>query len=119
MQDFANRTVPVLAANHAYLFFDRSFDNQGFTDRIFIPWKATKSGKRKTFGRDSQGILIGTGALRSSLHPRYKHAEARVTAGGAKVPYGVIHNNGGTLTVRITLRSVVICFQLRSTQRNL
>jgi len=105
MERFAKRTVPIKAANHAEQFFDRAFDLQGWTDKSLRPWKATKSGKRNTFGKRSQGILIGSGAMRASLRSTYTEGEARITVGNDQVNYANIHNNGEIVTFKISARS--------------
>ncbi len=88
--------------------FDKSFQNQGFTDTTLQPWRKTKSGKRNTFGKSGRhaGILIGTGRLRRGTR------RAAVTNKMVRIvnntEYAAAHNDGfkGSVSVSAHTREV-------------
>ena len=99
------QTLPRQIGAKAERHFKGSFESQGFVNNTLIPWKATKSGKRRAFGSASMGILVGTGALKRSIRYMAKRGFVEVTAGGNDVPYARIHNEGGMVTFKITAQS--------------
>ena len=87
--------LPQEVAEKARAFFMQSFIKEGFTDTSFIPWP-----KRK----DSAGhkILSQSLVLRGSLRIAQADLKRVIINAGENIPYAAIHNNGGTITVRVT-----------------
>jgi phage gpG-like protein len=98
------QTLPKHIGVTAENFFKSNFDAQGFNGNTLVPWRPTKN-KSNAFGQKSQGILIASGALKRSIRHVAKQGYVEVFSDGARVPYANIHNNGGTVTVRITEKS--------------
>lgn len=87
--------LPQEAAQKAMEFFLQSFNKEGFTDASFIPWP-----KRK----DAAGhkILSQSLILRGSLRIARADMKRVHIAAGENIPYAAIHNNGGTINVKVT-----------------
>lgn len=77
-------------------FFKESFTRQGWLDRSLEPWQSVD-------GKAGQGILINTAFLRDSLQI-LSRAEGKIEF-GATAPYAAIHNDGGSISIRITAKS--------------
>jgi phage gpG-like protein len=83
---------------NAMNFFDKSWDNQGFTNRTVKPWK-------KSFERDGtvkDKTLVETGTLRRSLRTETTVSQGTVFT---EVEYAKIHNEGGTIKATQSVRS--------------
>ena len=103
---------PHIAAQQAVHFFERSFDLQGFTNRIFIRWKPRQTASLKPGGgkkRDTntgarlgqplpngaRAILVKSGAMRRSIREQSAtDGQFTIAAGGGKVTYAAAHNQG-------------------------
>lgn len=93
--------------------FDDSFANQGFTDKIYIPWKARKDERRVTFlggrqkigakAKEGRSILVGTGRLRRGTKAIISGQSIIITN---NVPYAQVHNRGfkGVVSVKAHTR---------------
>lgn len=93
------RTLADDASRMALNEFKDNFRKQGYMNAgsVFIPWKATKSGKKsRVFGKNSSGrILMGNPPrLKASLRKMPTHDTARVVT---DKPYAKIHNEGGVI----------------------
>lgn len=89
--------IPRYASVTALNFFQDSFRKQGWEDVTFSPWQARKDGSDS-----GRAILTNTGYLRNEL--RITQATTRTVKIVNDAPYSSIHNDGGTITVRITDR---------------
>lgn len=92
-EDRIARTIAVTALN----FFEESFDNQGFTDRVLSPWEK----RAEPSPRNTRKLLVDSGALSRSLTIR-KQTWPEVIVASEGVDYARIHNEGGTLKILIT-----------------
>lgn len=99
MAEVLLKDLPQEVADHALNHFHMSFVNQGFTDISFIPW--VKRLDDLTFGFNHP-IMDKTGALKGSLKIKQATMKVIEIAAGENVPYAAIHNNGGTIKIRIT-----------------
>ena len=92
---------------HTEKFFRASFKNQGFTDKIFIPWKKKKGGKKtRSFGDGGKiagkAILVKSGNMRRQVYrTQSSQGQNFVLEFGNTVPYFKVHNDGfkGTVTI--------------------
>ncbi len=98
------KKLPEEIGAEAEAFFKASFDNQGFTNNILIPWKPTGD-KANSFGQKSNGILIGSGTLKRSIQYAVSKKYVEVSVDGSIVPYAKMHNEGGEVTIAITKKS--------------
>jgi hypothetical protein len=101
-----NKRFLLEAQSHALAFFDDSFQNQGFTGRIFIRWKPRKTagqpGKNDNnrgarFGQPQiQGRAIGikSGALRRSGMGGVNDTGIWISYGNQDVPYAKAFSTG-------------------------
>lgn len=78
-------------------FFKNSFNIQGWQGNTFEAWPARKSGE------DGRGILLKTSHLRDSIRI-LESSPVRIVYGTSS-PYAQIHNEGGTIQVRMTEKS--------------
>jgi phage gpG-like protein len=85
---------PLKAANHARNFFDKSWTNKGFTDKMWQPWRPV----RDRNGKIKERPLVVTGRLRRSLRVEPGHVYT-------EVEYAAIHNEGGTQNHTETVRA--------------
>lgn len=92
----ALKDLPQDVAERARAFFLSSFHKQGFTDTSFIPWV-----KRSNTAL-SHKILSNSLALRNSVKIKQATLKCIEISAGEGLPYAAIHNNGGTITVRVT-----------------
>ncbi|NJM13984.1 MAG: hypothetical protein HC896_00120 [Bacteroidales bacterium] len=97
------RQASIIVGQEAVNFFRSSFRNQGFTRNTLVPWRRTKT-KNNTFGKRSQGILIGSGRMMRSIYVSYRSLSKTTVA--IPVPYAQVHNEGfkGTVSVRAHTR---------------
>jgi len=102
MPDFNRVTVKLkkdlvrYASGAGVRFFKARFRDQAWHDRAKEPWAKRKD----DFGR---AILVGRGYLRDSIRVISKSDDS--IKFGTDVRYAKIHNEGGTIQVRITKRS--------------
>lgn len=89
---------PTNAGGTALKFIDSNFSAQGWQGNTLVSWKRTKSGKRKFFGAQSQGILINRGRLRGSFMLTPGNEQFKIFT---RVKYAAAHNNGFKGTVNI------------------
>lgn len=93
------------AQGQALQWFDNSFQRQGFTNRIFIPWQRRKTadqpGKADTnrgarIGQKPQGraILTGRGTLKRSGTGGVTPDGFWISYGNQNAPYAQAHNEG-------------------------
>jgi hypothetical protein len=96
----------IIVGQEAVNFFRSSFRNQGFTRNTLVPWRRTST-KKNTFGKRSQGILIGSGRMMRSIYVAYRSLSKTTVA--VPVPYAQVHNEGfkGTVSVRAHTRRVL------------
>lgn len=89
------KNISPKVAQKARAFFLQSFIKQGFTDTSFIPWvKRVDALPHKTL---QQSLT-----LKNSLHIAEQSPEKVVISAGEKLSYAAIHNEGGTITVKVT-----------------
>ena len=89
------KNISPKVAQKARAFFLQSFIKQGFTDASFIPWvKRVDTLPHKTL---QQSLT-----LKNSLRIAEQLPERVVISAGEKLNYAAIHNEGGTITVRVT-----------------
>ena len=99
VQDKIPRKIKIMALE----YYHNSFQNQGFTDSSFQPWRSRKNekravflGKRVKYGRkdsaSNRGLLVKTGRLRRSIMGKISGKSISIFT---DVPYAKIHNEGG------------------------
>ena len=89
------KNISPKVAQIARAFFLQSFIKQGFTDTSFIPWvKRMDTLPHKTL---QQSLT-----LKNSLHIAEQSPEKVVISAGEKLSYAAIHNEGGTITIKVT-----------------
>ena len=89
------KNISPKVAQKARAFFLQSFIKQGFTDTSFIPWvKRMDTLPHKTL---QQSLT-----LKNSLRIAEQSPERVVISAGEKLSYAAIHNEGGTITVKVT-----------------
>lgn len=89
------KNISPKVAQKARAFFLQSFIKQGFTDASFIPWvKRVDALPHKTL---QQSLT-----LKNSLRIAEQSPERVVISAGEKLSYAAIHNEGGTISVRVT-----------------
>lgn len=93
LQKYAQLEFPTEAGNTALRFIDGNFRAQGWQGSSFQRWKANK---RK--GR----ILVKKGHLRNATY--YVVAPGVATIRNSR-PYAKIHNEGGTINKKVTVRA--------------
>ena len=93
----ALKDTPKRIAEAARNFFMQSFIKQGFTDASFIAWVRRRDDlPHKTL---QQSL-----ALKNSLHIAQADLSKVMITAGEGLPYAAIHNEGGTITVKVTER---------------
>lgn len=80
-------------------FFKSSFRKQGYTDKVFIPWRRRKDSKSRSikFGQKrttGRAILVQSGDLRRSINGQVNGNQIVFKS---DLPYAQIHNDGGTI----------------------
>lgn len=86
------------AARTGVNFFQDAFINQGFTDEVFEPWP-----KRKDDFDPGRKILVKSAALMNSIRV-FEQSQDRIVFGSDE-EHAPIHNDGGTISIRVTDRS--------------
>jgi hypothetical protein len=96
----------IIIGQEAVNFYRSSFRAQGFTRNTLVPWRRTAT-KSNSFGKRSQGILIGSGRMMRSIYVAYRSLSKTTVA--VPVPYAQVHNEGfkGTVSVRAHTRRVL------------
>lgn len=79
-------------------FFIDSFQKQGFTNSSFEPWQ-----KRSNDTRPGGALLVKSANLRNSL--RLLKVEENKIIIGTTSPYAKIHNDGGTINIKLTKKA--------------
>ena len=74
--------------------FDKNFQREAFFNE--------KWARRKFNDDDTRNILTGTGSLRKSIHSK---VEGKKIIFETTLPYANIHNEGGTITVTVGMKS--------------
>lgn len=81
-------------------FFKDRFRQQGWIDRVFIPWKKRRDGESQSrkFGQQGRiqgrAILVKSGDLRASIEGQLMSDSVLFKS---DLPYSRIHNDGGTI----------------------
>ena len=89
--------LPQNVAEQARNFFLASFIKQGWTDTSFIPWVKRKDDL-------SHKLLNQSYALKNSIKiTKANWEEIEITAGEG-LNYAAIHNEGGTITVKVSAK---------------
>ena len=91
----ALQNLPKRIGEEARAFFVQSFVKQGFTDASFISWV-----KRKDVLPHK--ILNQSLVLKNSIRISQADFEKVVISAGEGLNYAAIHNEGGTITVKVT-----------------
>ena len=87
-----NTAVPTIVAETAVEFYKERFRTEEWDG---VPWQplSPKYASKKTRGKGR--ILTKSGILMNSIHPSVVNANrVTISAGGSKVPYARIHNEG-------------------------
>lgn len=93
----AINTIAPEVALYAKNFFLQSFIKEGFTHISFIPWSS-----RQLNNESSNKILNQSSALKNSIKIESASPELIKIVAGQGIPYAAIHNNGGTINVKVT-----------------
>lgn len=94
-----NRIIPEKIANESVNFFKDRFQEEGWRDHGFLPWRPRK-GSRGFVRRNEnyRGILQQNGHLRDSIRsPVRSPGMVVISAGNNRVDYAKIHNEGGII----------------------
>lgn len=86
------------AARTGVNFFQDAFFNQGFTDTSFQPWP-----KRKDDFDPGRKVLVKSSALLNSIRV-FEQSNERIVFGSDE-EHAPIHNDGGTISVKVTAKS--------------
>ncbi len=89
------KDLPNKAAEKARTFFLASFIKQGYTDTSFVPWVKRKDDL-------SHKLLQQSFALKNSIKITKADFNTIEITAGEGINYGAIHNEGGTITVKVT-----------------
>ncbi|WP_276726582.1 phage virion morphogenesis protein [Capnocytophaga granulosa] len=89
------KSISPKVSQKARAFFLQSFIKQGFTDTSFIPWV-------KRVDALPHKLLSQSLTLKNSLRIAEQSSERVVISAGEKLSYAAIHNEGGTITVKVT-----------------
>lgn len=89
------KDLPKNVSEKARAFFISAFIKQGFTDTSFIPWVKRKDDF-------SHKLLQQSLALKNSINITKADFESVEITAGEGINYGAIHNEGGTITVKVT-----------------
>ncbi|ATA75239.1 hypothetical protein [Capnocytophaga sp. H2931] len=93
----ALQNMPQRIGEEARAFFVQSFVKQGFTDTSFIPWV-----KRKSEIVLPHKLLNQSLALKNSIRIAQSDWKKTIISAGEGLNYAAIHNEGGTITVKVT-----------------
>jgi phage gpG-like protein len=91
----AFKGLPEQVGEKARAFFLMSFIKEGFTDSSFIAWPKGK-------GQNTNKLLSQSLALRGSIKVSQADMKQVVVSAGEGLPYAAIHNEGGTINVKVT-----------------
>lgn len=89
------KDLPKNTSEKARAFFLSSFIKQGFTDTSFVPWVKRKDDL-------SHKLLQQSLALKNSINITQADFTAVEITAGEGINYAAIHNEGGTITVKVT-----------------
>jgi phage gpG-like protein len=95
VKQFAQR-LPDLVGNTAVNYYKSSWDKEGYVDGRFSKWKPRKVADRR------RRLLVKSGRLRRSV--RYR-TMSRAVAIFTDVPYAQVHNEGGKVAARQSVRA--------------
>ena len=95
MAENVMKEMPKKASEQARAFFLGSFIKEGFTDTSFIPWVKRKDDL-------SHKLLSQSYALKNSINITKANFEEIEIIAGEGINYAAIHNEGGTITVKVT-----------------
>lgn len=95
VKDELFKSLPHDVANIALAHFKGSFLKQGFTDTSFIPWV-------KRNDDTTHPLLNKSQALRNSLKIDEATMKRIAISAGDNLAYASIHNNGGTIRLKLT-----------------
>jgi phage gpG-like protein len=116
----AQAKIPRIVARKAVNHSLKAFDDQGFTDATFSPWKArTTSNRADRATGKRRAILVDSGNLRRSIRAS-SATWSRIAIGAYGINYATFHNQG---TNRLPRRrflgpSKVLNAQIRGIIRN-
>lgn len=110
LENLRNRDLPVKAGALAVSHFQENFRRGGYRDGSFTPWPVTKRQKLGGKGVDSENgpLLSGRKILMRSINS--VTSEAKVTV-RTDVVYARIHNEGGTISHRVTERMRIFAWR--------
>ena len=91
------KDLPKKAGEKALQFFLASFIKQGFTDTSFIPWVKRKDDL-------THKLLNQSYALKESIKITKADFENVEITAGEGLNYAAIHNEGGTITVKVSAK---------------
>lgn len=95
MEETALKDLPKEVGETARNFFMASFIKEGFSDTSFIPWPKRKDDL-------SHKLLSQSYALKDSIKVTKVELETVEITAGEGLKYAAIHNNGGTIKVKVT-----------------
>ena len=101
LRNHLNRRVPGVAGQELVNFFKRNYRRGGYEDGGFHTWKVTK---RQLSGiKGAEGKYLPLHSRRNALFSAiaYKTGDGWVSVFN-NTPYADIHNDGGTITIRLT-----------------
>lgn len=101
LRNHLNRRVPGVAGQELVNFFKRNYRRGGYEDGGFHAWKVTK---RQLSGmKGAEGKYLPLHSRRNALFSAiaYKTGDGWVSVFN-NTPYADIHNDGGTITIRLT-----------------
>jgi phage gpG-like protein len=96
------KVIPNKAATIAVNFTKQRFKEQNWIDSSVDAWKK-RTTKRKSSRRDKGAVLVDTGRLRRSI--RKITVTDNYAIIGTDVPYGRVHNDGGTIKANARVKS--------------
>ena len=101
LRNHLNQRVPGVAGQELVSFFKRNYRRGGYEDGGFHTWKVTK---RQLSGmKGAEGKYLPLHSRRNALFSAiaYKTGDGWVSVFN-NTPYADIHNDGGTITIRLT-----------------
>lgn len=91
MADDLKKEASRIAASESVKFFKESFQNEGFTDSSFTPWK------KSNYPSMGKRTLYKKSVLMQSIRKREQSLKRIVVE--SDLSYSEIHNNGGYITI--------------------
>ncbi|GGH02822.1 phage virion morphogenesis protein [Pedobacter zeae] len=89
-EKFIDLDAPKVIGETAFEYFRGSFRRKAFNK---VPWPLAKRKKKKG------SLMVTSGLLQGSIQIEYTQPRGvRIRAGGSRVPYAAVHNNGGIIT---------------------